>query len=218
MFGGSGWGPYSDGPLNAVRKSVLSRDGVGEENWMFMMATRVGDASAEWGKLRTEAVKVVEGVDGLVLGGALMPPTEMNQLGANNKQGIEEANEEEEEEEGIQDQATVDGEKPILKRRKVEEGPAVGIYEPHSHTVHCELIAFHIFFGITLKNFDSQTGRIHNPHRLDGRLSPILLRNGVCWVVQKRVMVLGHLHGLIRSWNCLALQLLIEKRQCESCY
>lgn len=25
IFGGSGWGPYSDGPLNAVRKSVLSR-------------------------------------------------------------------------------------------------------------------------------------------------------------------------------------------------
>ncbi len=33
LFGGNGWGPYSDGPLNAVRKSVLSLDGVTEENW-----------------------------------------------------------------------------------------------------------------------------------------------------------------------------------------
>ena len=41
LFGGSGWGPYSDGPLNAVRKSILSRDGVSEENWMWMMALRV---------------------------------------------------------------------------------------------------------------------------------------------------------------------------------
>lgn len=137
MFGGSGWGPYSDGPLNAVRKSILSRDAVGEENWMFMMATRVSDANAEWSKLRKEALKV-EAVDGLVLGDA-------NQPNATNKQvaeEIEEANEEEEDEEGVQDQAAVDGEKPPLKKRKVEfeiEKPAVGIYEPHSHTIHCEL-------------------------------------------------------------------------------
>lgn len=146
LFGGNGWGPYSDGPLNAVRKSVLSRDGVGEENWMFMMATRVSEASEEWGRLRKEAVKVVKGVDGLVLGGALLPPTEMNQHpSAGNKpaaEEVEETNEEEEEEEGVQDQAAVDNEKPLLKKRKVEfdiNRPAVGIYEPHSHTIHCEL-------------------------------------------------------------------------------
>ena len=28
LFGGGGWGPYSDGPLNAVRKSQLKQDGV----------------------------------------------------------------------------------------------------------------------------------------------------------------------------------------------
>lgn len=145
LFGASGWGPYSDGPLNAVRKSILSRDGVGEENWMFMMATRVREASAEWSKLRTEAVKVVEGVDGLVLGGALMPPMDANQPSAGSKQAVEEVeetNEEEEDEEGIQDQVAVDGEKPPPKKRKVEfdiDSPAVGIYEPHSHTIHCEI-------------------------------------------------------------------------------
>ncbi|KNZ74089.1 Chromatin structure-remodeling complex subunit RSC7 [Termitomyces sp. J132] len=54
IFGSSGWGPYSDGPLNAVRKSLLSRDGVDEENWMFMMAQRVLEAGQEWAKWRKE--------------------------------------------------------------------------------------------------------------------------------------------------------------------
>ena len=141
MFGGSGWGPYSDGPLNAVRKSILSRDGVGEENWMFMMAARVSDASAEWGKLRKEALKVVEGVDGLVLGGALVPPTDASTV-KQAAEEAEEANEEEEDKEGVQDQAMVDGEQPSVKKRKIGfeiERPAVGVYDPHSHTIHCEV-------------------------------------------------------------------------------
>jgi chromatin structure-remodeling complex protein RSC7 len=145
LFGGNGWGPYSDGPLNAVRKSILSRDGVGEENWMFMMAKRVTDASAEWGKLRKEAMKVVEGVDGLVMGGALMPPTDASAV---IKQAVEEIEEEEEDEEGVQDQVTVDGEKPPVKKRKVGfeiERRAVGVYDPHSHTIHCE--GYQLLFG-----------------------------------------------------------------------
>lgn len=147
LFGGIGWGPYSDGPLNAVRKSILSRDGVGEENWMYMMATRVGDASSEWTKLRKEAVKVVQGVDGLVMGGALIPPTDAST--ANNKPAVEEIEEPKEEvdnEGHVQDQALVDGEtKPSAKKRKKIERTAVGVYDPHSHTIHCE-----IFFSIMI--------------------------------------------------------------------
>jgi chromatin structure-remodeling complex protein RSC7 len=142
LFGGNGWGPYSDGPLNAVRKSILSRDGVGEENWMFMMATRVSEASEEWGRLRKEAVKVVKGVDGLVMGGALMPPADAS-AGINKPavEEVEEPNDEEENEENVQDQVlAVDGEKPLAKkRRKKVERPAVGVYDPHSHTIHCEI-------------------------------------------------------------------------------
>jgi chromatin structure-remodeling complex protein RSC7 len=133
LFGGIGWGPYSDGPLNAVRKSILSRDGIGEENWMYMMAARVNDASAEWAKLRKEAVKVVKGVDGLVMGGALMPPTDVS---AGNKPAVQEPNKEEED---VQDLTTVDGEKPSAKKRKNIERNAVGVYDPHSHTIHCEI-------------------------------------------------------------------------------
>jgi chromatin structure-remodeling complex protein RSC7 len=123
LFGGIGWGPYSDGPLNAVRKSILSRDEVGEENWMFMMATRVSDASSEWTKLRKEAVKVVEGVDGLMMGGSLMPPTDASV--GNNKPAvgeIEEPKDRAENEGDVQDQTLVDGEAKSLakKRKKIE--------------------------------------------------------------------------------------------------
>ncbi|KZT65189.1 hypothetical protein DAEQUDRAFT_731708 [Daedalea quercina L-15889] len=62
IFGGSGWGPYSDGPLNAVRKSLLTRDGLNEENWMYIAAQRTMDASREWANLRAEAMKVCGGI------------------------------------------------------------------------------------------------------------------------------------------------------------
>ena len=52
IFGGSGWGPYSDGPLNAVKKSYLNREGVGEENWMAVAAGRTREADEEWGAMR----------------------------------------------------------------------------------------------------------------------------------------------------------------------
>ena len=54
IFGGSGWGPYSDGPLNAVRKSLLTRDGLNEENWMYVAAQRTAEASHEWADLRAD--------------------------------------------------------------------------------------------------------------------------------------------------------------------
>lgn len=52
IFGGYGLGPYSDGPLNAVRKSILTRDGLTEENWMLKMAGRVLDGAEEWNAWR----------------------------------------------------------------------------------------------------------------------------------------------------------------------
>ena len=119
---------------------------------MYMMAMRVSDASAEWSELRKEAVKVVQGVDGLVMGGALMPPL------TEPKPAVEEIEEpkndkEEDNEKGVQGQASkkainvlgevVDGEKKTLaKKRKKVETSAVGVYDPHSHTIHCEFFFF----------------------------------------------------------------------------
>ncbi|KAJ7291250.1 chromatin remodelling complex Rsc7/Swp82 subunit-domain-containing protein [Mycena rebaudengoi] len=60
IFGSSGWGPFSDGPLNAVRKSLLSRDGVSEENWMWMAATRTLAAGDEWARWRREGIQPMD--------------------------------------------------------------------------------------------------------------------------------------------------------------
>ncbi|KAF8497578.1 chromatin remodelling complex Rsc7/Swp82 subunit-domain-containing protein [Russula emetica] len=64
LFGGPGWGPYSDGPLNAVRKSLLNRDGLNEENWMLVAAQRTAEASAEWAKQRRRALVPYGGIFG----------------------------------------------------------------------------------------------------------------------------------------------------------
>jgi hypothetical protein len=65
LFGGPGWGPYSDGPLNAVRKSLLNRDGLNEENWMLIAAQRTAEASAEWSKQRRRALVPYGGIFGV---------------------------------------------------------------------------------------------------------------------------------------------------------
>ncbi|KAI6102552.1 chromatin remodelling complex Rsc7/Swp82 subunit-domain-containing protein [Pisolithus croceorrhizus] len=55
LFGGTGLGPFSDGPHSAVRKSLLTREGLSVENWMWEAARRVCDATEEYGKMRREA-------------------------------------------------------------------------------------------------------------------------------------------------------------------
>ncbi|KAJ8453738.1 hypothetical protein ONZ45_g19589 [Pleurotus djamor] len=66
IFGGSGLGPYSDGPLNAVRKSMLNRDGLTEENWMWQMAGRVLETNSEIEQIRRAALHTI-GPDGIIL-------------------------------------------------------------------------------------------------------------------------------------------------------
>ena len=142
IFGGSGWGPYSDGPLNAVRKSILSRDGVTEENWMWMMATRVNEANEMWTKQRKEALKVVEGVDDLKMGGAPSPPSGTRPLAPSHAQGLKMEEEEEESDVDMTDTPKSKG-----KKRKVnaeDDTPGLGIYEPHGHLIHCKLYC--VFF------------------------------------------------------------------------
>ncbi|EAU84128.2 nuclear protein localization [Coprinopsis cinerea okayama7 len=111
IFGGSGWGPYSDGPLNAVRKSLLTRDGVLEENWMFMMAGRVREADEEWARWRAEARKALS-VDGVWVGEVPVP-------GASNDKGKE-----------------VVQEGGDAENKEAEEKKPLGVYEPHSHLIH----------------------------------------------------------------------------------
>lgn len=130
LFGGTGLGPYSDGPLNAVRKSILSRDGVTEENWMWMMATRVMESSVEWSDLRTNSLKFVEPIDGVVVGGdgsanpklPAPPPPESTPP----------------QEEARDGSAPLENTRPA-KKRPIQDAnlPAQGTYEPHSNLNLC---------------------------------------------------------------------------------
>lgn len=111
IFGGSGLGPFSDGPLNAVRKSLLTRDGVAEENWLWMMAMRVSEANEEWAKQRKEAVKSMQ----TLMGGPVPPtPAPLDDAAANGA-----------------------GEPQAKKRRVVQDQPVLGAYEPHSNIIQC---------------------------------------------------------------------------------
>lgn len=115
IFGASGWGPYSDGPLNAVRKSLLNRDGLNEENWMHIAAQRTVDTGEEFSKIRREALRVCGGVqdrDILPIG------EEMRKRGGEDGLGS-------------------DG-KRRKKVKRVEDELPLGVYEAHSDIVHCE--------------------------------------------------------------------------------
>lgn len=130
IFGSSGWGPFSDGPLNAVRKSLLSRDGVTEENWMWMMAVRAREADEEWSKWRQEARKVPEGTAGLQTTLANQPVPSSSKSGQTPSRS----------------NVIVDSQanKRIIGFETEEEAAAsaypLGVYEPHSHFIHCELL------------------------------------------------------------------------------
>jgi chromatin structure-remodeling complex protein RSC7 len=111
IFGGSGWGPYSDGPLNAVRKSMLTRDGLTEENWMLIAAQRTIETGEEFGRLRREALRAC--------GGVLCDPSSTPD---SPKRSVEDENEETKEE----------------RRRREEAELPLGVYEPHNGIVVCE--------------------------------------------------------------------------------
>ena len=111
LFGGSGWGPYSDGPLNAVRKSYLTREGVNEENWMWVAADRTVEMTREWAKLRGQALEVCGGI----LGDALGEP--------------EARGEKRTAEEMIEDERK--------RKARVRQLP-MGVYEPQTDIVLCE--------------------------------------------------------------------------------
>lgn len=117
IFGPSGWGPYSDGPLNAVRKSYLTRDGVNEENWMFVAAERTAEMSSEWANLRKKALKVCGGILGDT------GSSEVD-VGRGEKRSAEEIMEED------------------RKRREQESRLPLGVYEPQTGIVLCELLQF----------------------------------------------------------------------------
>lgn len=199
IFGGSGWGPYSDGPLNAVRKSILSRDGVAEDNWMWMMATRVNEADQEWAKWRKESLKALHGVDGVLMGGTgsvaangMMPKHKYADL----------QEEEEEDEEADDEENSAAAVEPAPKKRRVgfeAEARPLGIYEPHTNLIHCW-----INYSCDEQSSDLlfQIDWTPNQPEVDGNLSLIRRRRNAFWAAPRLGMVHGVWLGLTQSWNC----------------
>lgn len=129
IFGSSGWGPYSDGPLNAVRKSVLSRDGVTEENWMWMMATRVLEAGEEFSTLRKEALKNMQAADGTYLTlESVKQPEVVQQMPETGGEEIDAQQQ--------QQQPSADLSATVVPKESVKTH-GVGVYEPHANIIHC---------------------------------------------------------------------------------
>ena len=61
VFGGSGLGPFSDGPIHVAKRAMLNREGANEETWMKVMAERTRDANSDWTKGRLEALSPLRG-------------------------------------------------------------------------------------------------------------------------------------------------------------
>ncbi|KAI0074934.1 hypothetical protein K474DRAFT_1685549 [Panus rudis PR-1116 ss-1] len=151
IFGGSGWGPYSDGPLNAVRKSLLNRDGLNEENWMYVAAVRTGESNREWARLRRENLKVFGGIygdshpgaqGGAGSGSGTQPPQQQSQqrpgLGQDDMDvdivGVDDGTTAKKR--AIANEKRPDTGASSNKKQRFLEGPyPMGIYEPHTAQV-----------------------------------------------------------------------------------
>lgn len=112
IFGGSGWGPYSEGPLNAVKKSMLTRDGVSEDNWMFVAAQRTLEMGEEWKELRRAALKT--------------------NGGAGSSDGVEGGKRTTFE--------NADSARVGNKRSRIGDDAPLGVYEPQTGLVFCQFL------------------------------------------------------------------------------
>ncbi|KAH8986945.1 chromatin remodelling complex Rsc7/Swp82 subunit-domain-containing protein [Lactarius hatsudake] len=137
LFGSAGWGPYSDGPLNAVRKSLLNRDGLNEENWMLTAAQRTADASAEWAKQRRRALVPYGGIFGATptMTSSSSSHAEKREDGEEERvKGRRQAHGDEQQDQGAreqrEDESAVTGAQR-RKRARLEEKVPRGVYEPH---------------------------------------------------------------------------------------
>ena len=149
LFGSAGWGPYSDGPLNAVRKSLLNRDGLTEENWMLVAAQRTADASAEWAKQRRGALVPFGGIFGATA--APQPPQppshhaekkeEQGEVKVEGKRVTHgHADEQDQASHEQREDNTAATDARTRKRARWEEKEPTGVYEPHIGIVLCQFL------------------------------------------------------------------------------
>jgi chromatin structure-remodeling complex protein RSC7 len=148
LFGGPGWGPYSDGPLNAVRKSLLNRDGLNEENWMLIAAQRTAESGAEWSKQRRRALVPYGGIFGASSSAAAPAGRDEEEgvRGGLGGQGEEDhgkgkgkgKGQGQEGQERAQEWRDNEAGARKRKRARREDKVPRGVYEPHSGVVLCQ--------------------------------------------------------------------------------
>jgi hypothetical protein len=218
LFGGPGWGPYSDGPLNAVRKSLLNRDGLNEENWMFVAAQRTAEASAEWAKQRRRALVPYGGIFG-----ATAPPATEKDEGegegekdagsgkgrgqgqgqGQGQQGQDQERAQEQQQQQPQHQQQQQARIRKRKRARREDKVPRGAYEPHTGTVLCQLSLLFFFlliaFCVLIYRFNRSGGYTANPGLLRG-LEGLSREATSAWGHQGRQRRVGsclgrHCHG-----------------------
>ena len=166
LFGSAGWGPYSDGPLNAVRKSLLNRDGLNEENWILVAAQRTAEASAEWAKQRRGALVPYGGIFGATAASVAAPSVEKREEAGEEERGKGKADAkrqghaDEKDHQGAQEQReddTAATDAHARKRARWEEKEPTGVYEPHIGIVLCQ---FCIHLRILVVLTTSPTDRV----------------------------------------------------------
>lgn len=188
LFGGPGWGPYSDGPLNAVRKSLLNRDGLNEENWMLIAAQRTAEASAEWSKQRRRALVPYGGIFGAAPAAHSAPAGKDEEEEGEGGRGEEKGKgkgkgqghgqgqgqnqgqgQGQEGQERAQERRDDDAGARRRKRARREDKVPRGAYEPHSGIVLCQS-PFPFFLAIMLTlDVVWQIVQIHSQRGLGGR-------------------------------------------------
>lgn len=126
-FGGQGLNPFDEAHalggglgvssgLAAARRAALTREGVGEDNWMWKTALRVHEANESFANMRKSRLRSAG-------------------LGEPLEGGIEETLR------IARDEDDSNEETEVRRQRWLSDGNALGAYEPHTDLFHCKFSA-----------------------------------------------------------------------------
>lgn len=170
-FGGDGLGPFQ-GELAQTRRAMFVREGVGEENWMWMMAVGVREANAVINNVRKERMmRVPEAgvVDDAKVEEIIAAPGPGPALGSRRSAGLSRAASELVDDPSSAVSASKDDVLLGSKQHaaEVDDPRPLGVYEPHTGLIHCAFpllpISFLLlefsYFWIRIDRADTQPTR-----------------------------------------------------------
>lgn len=163
---------------------------------MHVAAQRTLEAGDEWKRIRREALKACGGILGEV-GRVMEEPEGFGERGTKRAAGED-----------------VEGEVDVLqveaKRRRVENDSEfpLGVYEPQTGIVLCELSMSIYFYRLTVHVPYLKTVQTRSLCAAVGKkqTSPGNQTRGASWAAQRLAAVHGAWHGSIRSWSSLLVK------------